>query len=114
MDGPNNQSVDVTQPRGKYVDNNKDEFDGDELLNEDADNVPTSQTTNVASNHGSSSISSGNAAIAQVLPQQVYSASGGKAEGLQIDCRPTPASTASIVVAAVSPIGKFMLLKEKK
>lgn len=77
--------------------------------------LPTSQTTSVASIHGSSSTSSGSTVTALVPPQQVHSASGGMAGEVMsttsshTDYMPATSSAASIVVAAVSPMGKFKL-----
>lgn len=111
MAGPSNQSATVTPRRG-----------GDTPLasirpmsvqnSRTAAVLPTSQTTNVASIHGSSSTSSGSAVTALVPPQQVHSASGGMAGEVMsttsshTDYMPATSSAASIVVAAVSPMGK--------
>lgn len=110
--GPSNQSATVTPRRG-----------GDTPLasirpmsvqnSRTAAVLPTSQTTNVASIHGSSSASSGSTVTALVPPQQVHSASGGMAGEVMsttsshTDYMPATSSATSIVVAAVSPMGKF-------
>lgn len=113
MAGPSNQSATVTPRRG-----------GDTPLasirpmsvqnSRTAAVLPTSQTTNVASIHGSSSsTSSGSSAVtALVPPQQVHSASGGmtgevmSTTSSHTDYMPATSSATSIVVAAVSPMGK--------
>lgn len=110
MAGPSNQSATVTPRRG-----------GDTPLasirpmsvqnSRTAAVLPTSQTTNVVSIHGSSSNSSSSTVTALVPPQQVHSASGGMAGEVMsttsshTDYMPATSSAASIVVAAVSPMG---------
>lgn len=122
MAGPSNQSATVTPRRG-----------GDTPLasirpmsvsqnSRTAAVLPTSQTANVASIHGSSS-ASGSAVTALVPPQQVHSASGGmtgevmSTTSSHTDYMPATSSAASIVVAAVSPMGKhfwhcFILIRK--
>lgn len=117
MAGPSNQSATVTPRRG-----------GDTPLasirpmsvqnSRTAAVLPTSQTTNVASIHGSSTTSSCSTVTALVPPQQVHSASGGMAGEVMsttsshTDYMPATSSAASIVVAAVSPMGKTLTSKQ--
>lgn len=111
MAGPSNQSATVTPRRG--VDTPLASIRPMSVQNSrTAAVLPTSQTANVASIHGSSSNSSGSAVTALVPPQQVHSASGGMAGEVMsttsshTDYMPATSSAASIVVAAVSPMGK--------
>lgn len=114
MAGPSNQSATVTPRRG--VDPPLASIRPMSVQNTHVSRtaavLPTSQTTNVASIHGSSSNSSGSAVTALVPPQQVHSASGGMAGEVMsttsshTDYMPATSSAASIVVAAVSPMGK--------
>lgn len=113
MAGPSNQSATVT-PRPRGGDTPLASIRPMSVQNSRTVAVlPTSQTTNVASIHGSSSTSSGSAVTALVPPQQVHSASGGmtgevmSTTSSHTDYMPATSSAASIVVAAVSPMGKF-------